>query len=339
MIAAFGIDGLTALIGNTEKSYGLVFLVGGMIGLIGATTLMHVPEPTKVKSENTDWLVLLLEPLKDQNFRRLLAFSASWSFTVIMSAVFMVVYMLERIGLSMTSVVLLGVLSQLVNIVFFNTWGRIADRHSNKSVLKVCVPLFILVILLYPFTTMPERYALSIPLLLLIHILGGIATAGFNLCAANIAIKLAPAGNATSYLASNAFCSGIAATIAPIVGGLLGTFFAHRELSLKVVYTPDVGQIHEALSIPALSFRGLDFVFFAAALFGLYAVRRLALVEEAGTVTEKEVREHVYRSMRNSLGNAYGITVGMRRVSSFPFEIIRRNARIKRKNPNDSTTL
>lgn len=324
VIAAFGIDWLTVAIGNPERSYGIIFLVAAVIGILGARSLMEVPEPQMTRTANNNWLELLIEPLKDENFRRLLAFSASWSFTVIMSAVFMAVYMLERIGLSMATVVMLGVLSQITNIFFFKIWGSIADHSSNKSVLKVSVPMFILVILLYPFTTLPEKYFLSLPLLIFIHILGGISSAGFNLCAANIAIKLAPEGNATSYLASNAFCSGIAAAIAPIIGGIIGSFFAVREISIKFFYNPDISIGSEELSIPALSFRGLDFVFFAAALFGIYAIRRLSLVEEAGTVSEKEVRDQVYQSMRTTLSYAYGISSGMRRIPAFPLELLRK---------------
>jgi MFS family permease len=324
IIAAFGIDGLTAVIGSPERSYGIIFLVAAIIGIIGAKSLAHVPEPQMTRITNDNWLKLLTEPLKDKNFRRLLAFSASWSFTVIMSAVFMAVYMLERIGLSMATVVMLGALSQVTNIFFFRIWGNVADHYSNKSVLRVSVPMFILVILLYPFTTMPEKYFLSIPLLVLIHILGGISTAGFNLCAANIAIKLAPEGNATSYLATNAFCSGITAAIAPIFGGIIGSFFAVREISIKFFYNPDIILDDKVFSVPALSFRGLDFIFFAAALSGLYAIHRLSLVEEAGTVSEKEVRDHVYQSMRTTLGNAYGLSAGMRRIPSFPLELLRK---------------
>lgn len=324
VIAAFGIDTLTALIGNPEQSYGIIFLIAAATGLVGAKALMHVPEPQMHRTANNKWLTLLIEPLKDKNFCRLLAFSASWSFTVIMSAVFMAVYMLERIGLSMTTVVMLGVLSQITNIFFFRIWGSIADHYSNKSVLKVSIPIFVLVILMYPFTTLPEKYFLSVPLLVFIHVLGGISTAGFNLCAANIAIKLAPKGNATSYLATNAFCSGITAAVAPILGGIIGSFFATRELSVKFFYNPDVAQTSDIFSVPALSFRGLDFVFFTAALFGLYAIRRLSLVEEAGTIDEKEVRDQVYRSMRTTLGNAYGISVGMRRIPIFPLELLRK---------------
>jgi MFS family permease len=277
--------------------------------------------------EGSSFIKSLMEPLNDPNFRRLLIFSGSWAFTVIMSGAFFAVYMLKRIGLPMSAVVLLAVLSQVTNIYWFKLWGRIADRYNNKSVLRISVPLFILVILLYPFTTMPERYALTIPLLIFIHILGGISTAGFNLCAASIALRLAPQGKATAYLATNAFCSGLAATIAPIFGGLIGSYFAVKEISFRMFYNADTSQVDNVLSIPALSFRGIDFIFFGAAIVGIYAWHRLSLIEEAGDVVDSEVRDEVLSSLKNSFANPTSFSSGMRRMSAFPYEMLRKTSK------------
>lgn len=325
IIAGFGIDGLTAALGEPQKAYAIIFLAAAICGLVGSYLLAKVPEPRMPRADGqTSLFATLLPPLKDPNFRRLLIFSSSWSFTVIMSGAFFAVYMLQRIGLPMTYVILLAVLSQVTNIYFFRVWGKIADRFSNKSVLRVCVPLFIFLILLYPFTTLPERYALTIPLLILIHFIGGVSTAGFNLCAANIALRLAPHGKATAYLGANAFCSGLSAAIAPIVGGLIGGFFAVREISLKLFYNADTALPEGAVAIPAMSFRGLDFVFFAAAVAGFYALHRLSLIDEEGTVSESAVRDEVFASVRQSLVNTSSFSLGMRRMTAFPYDMLRK---------------
>lgn len=325
IVAGFSIDGLTDLIGDAGKSYGIIFLIAAAIGLFGAFMRARMPELSIPKRANSaGWIGTLLSPAKDTNFRRLLIFSAAWSFTVIMSGAFFTVYMLNRIGIPMSWVVMLAVLGQITNIYFFRVWGRIADRFSNKSVLAVSVPLFILLLLLYPFTTMPERYSMSVPLLVLIHVVGGISTAGFNLCAANIALRLAPHGEATAYLGANAFCAGLAATIAPLVGGAVASYFAIKELSLNFLYRTDAADLGNTFSIPALSFRGIDFVFFLAAITGLYAWHRLSLIDEEGTVSESAVRGEVIASIRNSFLIPSGLSMGMRRMTAFPYEMLRK---------------
>lgn len=324
--AGFGIDGLTALMGSPSRAFGLIFGVAGAMGLVGAGLLTRVPEPRMLKrNPETNWMASLFEPLRDQNFRRLLGFTSLWNFSITMAGAFFTVYMLERIGLQMGTVILLAVLSQATNVYFFKVWGMIADRFSNKSVLSVAAPLFLVVILLYPFTTMPGRHSLTLPLLVLIHFLGGVSTAGFTLCAGSIALRLAPRGKATAYLGANAFCGGIAATLSPIVGGAIGSYFAAREIGVRIFYRGDTSMPDE-FSMPAMHFQGLDFVFITAAIFGFYALHRLSLVEEEGTVSEGAVREQVMASMRQTFVSASNIA-GVRRMTFFPYELLRASAR------------
>lgn len=179
----------------------------------------------------------------------------------------------------------------------------------------------------WSFTVMPERYELTIPLLVLIHIIGGVSTAGFNLCAANIALKLAPHGKATAYLGTNAFCSGLSAAIAPIIGGIIGSYFAIKEISIKLFYHADSADPGNAISIPAMSLRGIDFIFLAAALVGFYALHRLSLIQEEGSVSESAVRDELFSSVRNSLVNTSGLSMGMRRMTAFPYDMLRKTGK------------
>ncbi|MDQ8202260.1 MFS transporter [Pelagicoccus sp. SDUM812003] len=325
ILAAFGMDAARERIDDPVLPYAALFSVSALIGLFGVRALNKIPEPVPQPAEKVSLFAMLIKPLRDRNFRRLLAFTASWNFTIVMAGAFFAVYMLNRIGIGLSTVILLSVLSQITNVLFFRIWGNTADKFSNKSVLQVASPLFLLMILLYPLTTMPERYSLSVPILVLIHLIGGIATAGFTLCVANIALKLAPRKEATAYLATNAFFSGIAATIGPIVGGLVGHYFDQKELSIRLFWQSDLAQGLEPLEIPALILRGLDFVFIAAILAGFYSLHRLSLVEEVGSVEEKQVREEVISSMRQTFVTLSNVA-GLRRMTYFPYDMLRKTA-------------
>lgn len=320
--AGFGIDWLAEVLEDPSRAYAVIFATAGMIGFVGVVMLGRVPEPVMGQREpGTGWIQSLGKPLHDENFRRLLAFTAVWNFTITMAGAFFTVYMLRRLGLSMGNVILLAVLGQVTNIYFFRVWGAIADRFSNQSVLKVVVPLYILVILLWPFTTMPERYFLTVPLLIVIHVLSGISTAGFLLCAGNIALKLAPPGQATAYLGANAFSAGIAATLSPVLGGAIASFFGNREFSVALSYRRGLPD-GETFVLPAVNFQGIDFVFFGAALFGIWSLFRLSRVEEEGSVSEAAVREEVYTTLRRTFASTSNMS-GARRMAFFPYEMLR----------------
>jgi MFS family permease len=244
-------------------------------------------------------------------------FLGSWNFAINLAAPFFVVYMISRLGMSLAFVLSLSVLSQLFNVVFFRIWGRLADRLSNKSVLSVSGSLFIFSILMWPFLTLPEKHVLTIPLLLAIHILAGISTAGVTLCSGNIALKAAPQGKATAYLAANALVNGIAATVAPILAGLAADWFATQELTFSLRWTAsETGKT--VFDLSALNLRGLDFLFMIAVLFGVYAMHRLLAVREEGEVEEKVVMRQLYSEVRKAVRHISNVA-GLRQQYYFPF--------------------
>jgi MFS family permease len=263
---------------------------------------------------------ILLEPFKDLNFRQLLIFLGTWNFAINLAAPFFTVYMLKRIGLSMALILALSVLSQVVNAFFIRLWGLLADRFSNKSVLAVAGPFFILTIAIWPFTTMPDRHFLTIPLLLMIHALAGMSTAGVTLCTGNIALKLAPHGKATSYLAVNALVSGAAATLAPIVGGITATLLDAERLSLTLRWLSEETILW---TLPTVELKGLDFLFILAIVFGIYSIHRLVTVKEAGEVQEGVVLDRFRSEVRKAVRNVSNVA-GLRDLFYFPYARLRR---------------
>jgi MFS family permease len=266
-------------------AYSCLFLVGVVLGVCGLFAVARLPEPAMKVEHKTSLLDLLKDPLNDSNFRRLLVFIGLWSFAVNIAGPFFIIYMLQRIGISLSLVTMLTVVSQLSNIMFLRIWGRIADRFSSKSVFAVGGPLFLISVLAWSFTTMPERYFLTIPLLLAIHIISGIALAGVNLASSSIALKLSPNEKAHGYMTVFGLVAATAGACGPLIGGLLADFFGSRELGLSLNWSDPARQ----LSVSAIHFKALDFVFLASFLVGLFAVHKLAFVKEEGEVPQGKV--------------------------------------------------
>jgi MFS family permease len=300
--------------------YSIYFFIAGCAGLLGVYFLSRIPEPKMESNSTTNLSEVILEPFKDTNFLQLLIFLGSWNFAINLAAPFFTVYMLKRLKLSMTLIIAFSVLSQIFNVLSLRLWGLLADRYSNKSVLTETGPLFILTIALWPFTTMPESYFLTIPLVILIHILAGISTAGVNLCTGNIALKLAPNGKATSYLAVNALVSGIAATIAPILGGWLGTILDGERLSLTLSW---MSKEIIRWRLPTVELMGLDFLFIISLIFGLYSMHRLLAVKEQGEVEERIVSEQIHMEMRKTVRNISNVA-GIRDLFYFPYAVLQK---------------
>lgn len=315
LIAGFGVDYYQARY-EPVGIFSFYFGLGGLAGLVGVYFISRVPEPRLHHNPNISLLSLLIEPIRDRNYRQLLIFLGSWNFAVNFAAPFFTVYLLQRLQLSMTVIVTLSVLSQAVNVLFFRLWGRLAERFTYKSVLVETGPLFILTFVLWPLTSFGNWHAFTIAALIFIYALTGMSTAGVQLCTGNLAMKLAPRGKATAYLAINALTSGVAATFAPLLGGLAATLFVGEELTFTLHWVSGVLDIDTTFT--PVTLRGLDFVFLLAFVFGLYSLHRLLAIREEGEVERGSVLPEFEAQVRRALDHVSSVA-GMRELFAFPY--------------------
>ena len=299
--------------------YSVLFGVGILFGLVGTFAVTRFPEPALPPQADIPLAGLLKKPVEDRNFRKLLAFVAVWSFAINLSGPFFIVYMLRRLELTLFMVTLLAVASQVANLVFLRIWGRMADRFSNKSVLSVSCPLFLVAVLGWTFTTLPDKHALTIPLLFGIQLLSGMSLAGVSIASANIALKLSPKGLAHAYMTVHGIVGAVTGAVAPVIGGVMASFFEARQLAVTLNWAEPSRQV----SFHAMNLRSLDFLFFLAFLVGGYALHRLALVHEEGEVDEEEVRAHLFAEIAAPF-RMVTTMAGLRHLVTIPMSAIHR---------------
>ena len=300
-------------------AYSYIFFVGFLVGMLGLYFLSKTPEPRMmVTKEKINFSRMLLQPFKDTNFKNLIVFLGSWNFAVNLAAPFFTVYMLKRLNLDMSTIIILMVLNQLVSIAFLRLWGKYSDRFSNKSILSINGPLFIVCILAWTFTARPEKHIFTLPLLVIIHALMGISSAGITLSSGNIGLKLAPQGQATSYLATSSLVNSLAAGIAPMLGGLFADFFEFSKLWASIGWQSPIS----TGDFNALYFQSWDFFFLFAFLIGFYSIHRLALVKEVGEVEEKIVINEIISEVRRDM-RSFSTASGLRSTMQFPFSVMR----------------
>ncbi|NJD77327.1 MAG: MFS transporter [Candidatus Methanoperedens sp.] len=316
--------------GYALQGYSVLFFLGFLAGMIGVYYLSTIPEPRMMPvNGKIDFLKLILQPLRDANYKQLIIFLGSWNFAVNLAAPFFTVYMLMVLKMDISSIVALAILSQVMNLSFLRIWGRFSDKFSNKSVLAVSGPLFLISIFAWAFMTTASKYQLTIPLLIVIHIFTGISTAGVSLASGNIGLKLAPKGQATAYLASNSLVNSFAAGSAPILGGRFADYLAGQKLFFTLTWASPTKE----LNLQTLYFEHWDFLFLFAFFIGLYSLHRLAMVKEKGEVEEKVLVHEFIVELRNGMRN-FSTAGGLRQLTKFPYSIVRSNLekRIHKKN-------
>jgi hypothetical protein len=89
--------------------------------------------------------------------------------------------------------------------------------------------------------------------------------------------------------------------------------------------------------VPAIELRGLDFLFLAAFLVGLYAMHRLALVREEGEAPRRIAPVDVVGEVRKTVVEVAALP-GLRQLTTFPYGMLRL-VRERRKRPRDRPPL
>lgn len=293
LAVAFSIDYVKIHFPERELSaYGVMFISGGLIGLFGAIILMQVREPISQMSK-ANFFILFKKPLQDGNFQRLLVFNSAWTFSLNLATPFFTVFMMKSLGLSLTYIIGLNIVSQLFSILTVRTWGKFADRYSNKTIIAISAPLYILVIIAWCFVGIYTHMYANVILLVVIHMFTGMALAGVNLSITNLGLKLAPKEDAIVYLSARNMLLSFFGSIAPLVGGYLADYFMERSLSINAVWhTPGFEKTFFLVSL-----HEWNFLFLIGGFCALLALELLVGVREVGEV-EKEL---VKRIMRHSL--------------------------------------
>ena len=301
--------------------YTIALLVGAIfLGIAGPVFLSLVPEPKMHVPDGCRPSLAdnITRPMRDTNFRQLMKFLFFRGFTANLAVPFFAVYMLERIGLSLTAVVALTVVGQIFNVMFLRVWGPMSDRLGSRVVLSVCNSLLLLVIFGWIFTTMPERYALTVPLLVVLHAFAGIAMAGINVTTGAIGMKLAPRGNAAPFLAGASLAASLGAGLAPLVGGRFADFFSVRAFSISFEWIDPNG----VAGLPGLMFTGYDFLFVVSFVLGLIASNTLSTIREEGEADRETVMEELLAGSADMTRTVSSIP-GLRMAAHLPYSYLR----------------
>lgn len=260
--------------------YSGMFVMGGVLGLVGVYILSRTPEPA-IAITNDHIFSMVRKPFKNVNFRKLLTFQVAWAFALNIATPFYAVYILSSIGLPLTYLIGFNLLTQLASIVSIKMWGRYSDVYSNKTVLHICAPVYACCILSWPLISLYASPYWFVPVLTIIHLFTGFATSGINISLSNIGLKMAPRQEAIAYIVARSMTLAGFAALAPIVGGILANYFSDKSLS----YDLSLGAFH----IPLINLEQWSFLFIIGALLGLLSLRLLKAVDEDGEVRREVV--------------------------------------------------
>jgi len=286
--------------GIEVPTYACMFIGGGILGLFGTWLLSKTPEPASfLPKENL--LKLFKKPLLDKNFRKLLIFNSFWSFSLNIATPFFTVYMMKTLNLPLSYIICFAIMSQIAGIFVIKIWGKHSDKYSNKTIIKIAAPIYILCILSWPFAAMASSFLVTISIVAIINILSGLSISGINLAIGNIGLKLASKNEAIVYLSAKNMVVAFFASMGPLLGGFLADYFSDRSFSWNIQWNGPNG----ASVLHLLELHNLAFLFIIGGVLAFISLKMVGFIKEEGEIPKElaiaEMRTGFRSSLRDSM--------------------------------------
>ncbi len=227
---------------NSLRVFGWIFCAAGCSRLTGLFFLTRMTFPIQVKQRRSRAIALsdLTTVLRDRNYLWLCAFIGLWGLFLNAAMPFYTVFLVDRLGCGVGTVVKMTTLASLGGLVTLKGWGRLCERFGNRPVLQVCSIIWALTALTMWSLARPGW----IGHLYIGYLIVGAMTAGFQLMQFNLMVRLAAPELRPAYVAVFLALSSSLTTLGPILGGQvlkhlpieLGTLFGVPVLSFHLLF-------------------------------------------------------------------------------------------------------
>ncbi len=210
---------------NEKYGITLVIVSGAFISLIGLIFLGRQPDRSK-DPDLRKLRVILLEPLRNANFRKLLYFTTWWMLALGIGSAFWQPFMLNNLGMSTFEVTMYGTISSISMMLFIRGWGRFIDRYGNKTAMKIAIVLGSINPALWCFVTRDSYWLLWIE-----AASSGFMWSGVGIIYTNFVLSIAPKEQRQTYSAIYWAVAGLWMMVSTV---LSGKFFP-KALDLGVI--------------------------------------------------------------------------------------------------------
>ncbi len=216
--------------GGFPNGYQRGIIISLLFGLVSFAFFLMIPEPAFQPVQQADrqgrWtnrarrtpLRQQLQALSNSQFGRFVLLTTLMSLGAGMSSPFFSVYALQNLGATTRHLGYYGAGSTACAIISHGIWGYLSDRKGARLVMQLSAFGVMLSPLVWIFSTRPWHPIIG-------EGVSGLTWSGWSLASFNLLLELTPEDRRPSFVAAHSFVNGLAAFIAPLIGGVIAERF------------------------------------------------------------------------------------------------------------------
>lgn len=205
-------------------AYSILFFLAFFVGEYATYALTKIQDITIEKNNTAPFYKKILSSFKNKFFVILCSFLGIVNFVICFVSPFLTVFLLKQIGLEISTVIFLTLISQLAYIFSSSYWIKQINRDGCLSLLKKGTLLYILfIMLLYTCAYLNKNVVLYV--LIIAHLILGSARFAVKLSTNNLPLEVIPKKDAPVYFSVINLFKGASALLAGTTAGICLTFF------------------------------------------------------------------------------------------------------------------
>lgn len=198
---------------NLPYAFLILFAFATVVGILGLFILLKQPEKHKA-IETEQFSTLLIQPLRDKNFRRLIYFGFWWMLSCGIGAQFWGYFMMKKLCMSLFEVQIYNTCQTIATIASLRYWGIFIDRFGNKPMMRIAIMMGSINPLIWVFVNNHSYWILYIE-----GLLSGVMWAGAGVVATNFVLSISPKGQQQAYSGLYGAFAGIGMMATMLISG------------------------------------------------------------------------------------------------------------------------
>ncbi len=255
---------------NITAAFTVLITVGAAFGIVDILLFSKVDEPVVTPLSQPTLRRVFSTPFTDKQFRSYISYACFWHFAAMVGAPFISLYLLDYVGLSLASVLLMWAGSWVGGAMLSRSFGGIVEKFGHRPMLILCTAFKttnMIALLLVPAN--PE-FALLV--LTPVFMIDALLNAGIAIASNGYLLTNSPQENRTMYIAAGTALAGMVGGITAIAAG-------------AVLRSIDGWSI----TFGGYTFVGFHVLFAASLILRLVSINLAVRVQESHSTSTREV--------------------------------------------------
>lgn len=244
--------------------------VGATFGIADILLFKKVNEPPVQPMPQPTLTRVFSAPFSDKQFRSFISYACFWHFAAMVGAPFISLYLLEYVGMSIGSLLLMWAGSWVGGAMLSRSFGGIVEKFGHRPMLILCTAFKATNMI--ALLIVPPDPTLALVVLTPVFMIDALLNAGIAIASNGFMLKNSPQENRTMFIAAGTALAGMIGGITAIAaGGML------RGLSTW------------SISLAGWTFVGFHLLFAASLLLRLVSIGFAVRVHEPSSSSTRHV--------------------------------------------------